>query len=160
MSGPTGPTQVEYNSLLYKKALGVPYTNPDIFPPQEAIGSSIDNVQLYQVWNQVVPTVPPAMTGPNTISYGVSFTNSGLYPYLFRYVVKLTSPLSNPGNPGLSFYYAGTDPTTAATLIDTNLLIDGIPFRQDPNGGYQFSVSYGPDYYLSLIHISEPTRPY
>jgi len=40
----TYPTQDEYNSLLYKKIQGAPYTNPTVSPAAEAQGTSNINV--------------------------------------------------------------------------------------------------------------------
>jgi len=131
----TYPTQDEYNSLLYKKIQGAPYTNPTVSPAAEAQGTSNINVQLSQIWNQPIPTSAPTDLITTPDSYGTKSTSTS-YPYISKYIVKTI----NVVNPNISFYYAGTN---AGNVVGTNKLISGIPYNQDPVGTYNFSVGYG-----------------
>ena len=156
----TGPSQASYNSLLYKKIQGVPYTNTDTQPSLEQIGSSSVNVQLSQVWNQTIPTTAPgSLSGPIDISagnpgLGKKYTNTtGGYSYLVQYTVQLTTI-----NSGIAFYYAGT---STANVLGTNLLIGGIPFNQATAPGYAQTLAYGPTYNsASNVTVNYTTNPY
>jgi len=140
----TYPTQDEYNSLLYKKIQGAPYTNPTVSPAAEAQGTSNINVQLSQIWNQSIPTSAPTDLTTTSDPYGTKSTSTS-YPYISKYIVKTI----NVVNPQIAFYYAGTN---TGNVVGTNKLISGIPYNQDPVGTYNFSVGYGPNI-NSLINL-------
>jgi hypothetical protein len=135
-----GSTNISGNilNLLYKKVQGAPYTNPSLGVLSEGQGSSQFNVETNSIWNQPIPTIAPSTITTtiitNTTYLATKYSTS--YPYITKYGNVL---LSSTPNPQVSFYYAGT---SVGNIVGTNILINTIPFNQDPAGSYQFSVSY------------------
>ena len=86
---PTGvsyPIQTQFNSLLYKKIQGVPYTNNAATLNTEKAGSSNFTVQNTTVWTQSVPLTAPTSLTKTKINVS--------YDYGFKYTPSPQSPVT------------------------------------------------------------------
>ena len=125
-----------YNNLLIKKIQGAPFTDIDKSAVAEGqFGSSQFKVQSSNIMSQVIPPVAPIKsTSPIILSNNSGTKYSTSTSYIFYYDnVSLTY---NGVNFQKSFRYS----ETLLEDITTNILINTIPFNQDPLGSYAITV--------------------
>ena len=127
--------QNQINDLLTKKIQGAPFTDINQPASLEAAGSSQFKVQASNIWSQTVPsTAPSYSTGTTLPTGGTKYVSST------SYIVYYDKVILSSVNAGISYRYAGTNPID---VLNTNILINAIPFNQDPAGSYNIKVYDG-----------------
>ena len=154
------PTQAQINNLIIKKIQGAPFTDIEQSVNLEAIGSSSNRIISSYIFSQTVPIPAPdkknsiTMTSITMPSGGKKYTSiDPKYPYIVYYENLVLSPVLI----NRSFYYAGTD---KANVIETNLLINAIPFNYDSRNSYAITVTNKDDITHAPIAINSSTSPW
>jgi len=132
-------------NLLYKKFQQTAFTNVNAAPSAEAAGSSVLNIMAKNIWTLDIPNVAPfSITNANVenLTYnGQStgkkyFVSDPSYIYYYDKVLLTTQFLNN----GYAWRYYGTDATSGATILNTNILRGAIPSNYDPDNSYKVFV--------------------
>jgi hypothetical protein len=134
------PTQDQVNDLVVKKFQGAPFTDTTQSVTLEAIGSSSNKIISSNICSQPVPIpAPPKGTGTVIETGGKRYVSSDPnYPYIVYY----ENVVLKERNPQIAFYYAGTDRNN---VVETNILINAIPFNYDSDGSYDLIVTNSAD---------------
>ena len=147
------PTQDQVNNLVIKKFQGAAFTDVEQAVTLEAIGSSSNKIIPSNIFNQSVPIPAPPKGIEEIIPNGGKKIASAdpRYGYITYYENLILSSV----NYQIAFYYAGTDPDD---ILNTNLLIDAIPFNYDGKGSYSIKVSDSEDPEHESIPINGEKR--